>query len=44
MGVTSTQGFAFKLIANGTQLEHQLVAIECAKAISQIFPLTTDLI
>ncbi len=25
--------------ANGTQLEHQLVAIECAKVISKVFPL-----
>ena len=30
--------------ANGTQLEHQLVALECAKVISEIFPLATDLI
>ena len=25
--------------ANGTQLEHQLIAIECAKVISEIFPM-----
>jgi thymidylate synthase (FAD) len=29
--------------ANGTQKEHQLVALECAKAISQIFPMMADL-
>ena len=29
--------------ANGTQLEHQLVAKECAKVISEIFPLMKDL-
>ena len=29
--------------SNGTQKEHQLVALECAKAISQIFPLTSSL-
>lgn len=29
--------------ANGTQKEHQLVALECAKAITQIFPLTSSL-
>lgn len=28
---------------NGTQLEHQLIALECAKVISKIFPLATDL-
>jgi thymidylate synthase (FAD) len=30
--------------ANGTQLEHQEVAIACAKVISTIFPMTSDLI
>lgn len=30
--------------ANGTQLEHQLVAKECAKVISEIFPLMQELI
>jgi thymidylate synthase (FAD) len=30
--------------ANGTQKEHQLVAIECAKAISKIFPMTDEFI
>ena len=29
--------------ANGTQLEHQLVAKECAKVIAEIFPLMKDL-
>ncbi len=29
---------------NGTQLEHQLVALACAKAISAIFPMTESLI
>ena len=29
--------------ANGTQLEHQLVAKECAKIISEIFPLLNNL-
>lgn len=29
---------------NGTQKEHQDVAIACAKAIAQIFPMTTDLL
>jgi thymidylate synthase (FAD) len=29
--------------ANGTQKEHQLVALECAKVISQIFPMMADL-
>ena len=28
---------------NGTQLEHKLIALECAKVISKIFPLATDL-
>jgi len=30
--------------ANGTQKEHQLVALECAKVIATIFPLTTGLV
>jgi thymidylate synthase (FAD) len=30
--------------ANGTQLEHQEVAIACAKAIAEIFPMTTALV
>lgn len=30
--------------ANGTQLEHQEVAIACAKVIAEIFPMTTDLL
>lgn len=30
--------------ANGTQLEHQLVAKECAKVIAEIFPLMQELI
>lgn len=30
--------------ANGTQKEHQLVAIECAKIIATIFPMTTGLV
>ena len=29
---------------NGTQLEHQKIALECAKAIKQIFPLAEDFI
>lgn len=29
--------------ANGTQLEHQLVALECAKAIAKIFPMADNL-
>ena len=29
--------------ANGTQLEHQEIAIACAKEISQIFPLMNEL-
>ena len=29
--------------ANGTQKEHQLVAIECAKVIAEIFPLVENL-
>jgi len=30
--------------ANGTQLEHQTVALECARAIAAIFPMATDLV
>ena len=30
--------------ANGTQLEHQEVAVACAKVIAEIFPMTTDLV
>jgi thymidylate synthase (FAD) len=30
--------------ANGTQLEHQKVAVACAKVIAEIFPLTTTLL
>ena len=30
--------------ANGTQLEHQEVAVACAKVIAQVFPMATDLI
>jgi thymidylate synthase (FAD) len=30
--------------ANGTQLEHQEVAVACAKVIAEIFPLTTTLL
>ena len=30
--------------ANGTQKEHQLVAKECAKVISTVFPLTTEFV
>ena len=30
--------------ANGTQLEHQEVAIACARVIAEIFPMTTDLV
>jgi len=30
--------------ANGTQLEHQQVAVECAHAIAAIFPMATDLV
>jgi thymidylate synthase (FAD) len=31
-------------IDNGTQKEHQLVALACAKAIAEIFPMTEKLI
>ena len=30
--------------ANGTQLEHQEVALACAKAIAQIFPMAENLV
>jgi thymidylate synthase (FAD) len=30
--------------ANGTQKEHQEVAIACAKVIAEIFPMTTSLV
>jgi thymidylate synthase (FAD) len=30
--------------ANGTQKEHQLVALACATAIAAIFPMATDLV
>jgi thymidylate synthase (FAD) len=30
--------------ANGTQKEHQLVAVACAKVIATIFPMANDLI
>jgi thymidylate synthase (FAD) len=30
--------------ANGTQLEHQAVAVECARAIAAIFPMAADLV
>jgi thymidylate synthase (FAD) len=30
--------------ANGTQLEHIMIARECAKAIAKIFPMTQELI
>jgi thymidylate synthase (FAD) len=30
--------------ANGTQLEHQKVAIACAQVIAEIFPLAKDLV
>jgi len=30
--------------ANGTQLEHQQVALSCAQAIAAIFPMSTKLI
>ncbi len=30
--------------ANGTQKEHQEVALACAKVISQIFPMATELV
>jgi thymidylate synthase (FAD) len=29
---------------NGTQKEHQLVAVACAKAIAEIFPMTESLV
>lgn len=30
--------------ANGTQKEHQLIALECAKVIAKVFPLVSDII
>lgn len=30
--------------ANGTQKEHQLIALECAKVIAEIFPMAEDLV
>ena len=30
--------------ANGTQKEHQHIAIECARVIAQVFPMATDLV
>jgi thymidylate synthase (FAD) len=30
--------------ANGTQKEHIEVALECAKVIAEVFPMTTDLV
>jgi len=30
--------------AHGTQLEHQEIAVACARVIAEIFPLVTDLI
>lgn len=30
--------------ANGTQKEHQLIALECAKVIAEIFPLAKDIV
>jgi thymidylate synthase (FAD) len=30
--------------ANGTQKEHQLVALECAKVIAEVFPLVNDIV
>ena len=30
--------------ANGTQKEHQLIAIECAKVIAEIFPMASEFI
>jgi len=30
--------------ANGTQLEHQEVAVACAKVIAEIFPMTTEFV
>jgi hypothetical protein len=31
-------------VGNGTQLEHQQVAVECARAIAAIFPMASDLV
>jgi len=30
--------------SNGTQKEHQQIAIECARVISKIFPMAADLV
>jgi thymidylate synthase (FAD) len=30
--------------SNGTQKEHQLVALECAKVIAEVFPLAKDIV
>lgn len=30
--------------ANGTQKEHQLIALECAKVIAKVFPLVSDIV
>jgi thymidylate synthase (FAD) len=30
--------------ANGTQKEHQMVALECAKVIAEVFPLAKDIV
>jgi thymidylate synthase (FAD) len=30
--------------ANGTQLEHQLIAMECAKAIADVFPMASEFV
>jgi thymidylate synthase (FAD) len=30
--------------ANGTQLEHQEIALACAAVIAEIFPMTADLL
>ena len=30
--------------ANGTQKEHQLVALECARVIAEVFPLVNDIV
>jgi thymidylate synthase (FAD) len=30
--------------ANGTQKEHQLIALACAQAIAAIFPMAADLV
>jgi thymidylate synthase (FAD) len=30
--------------SNGTQKEHQMVALECAKVIAEVFPLAKDIV